>query len=247
MSRFWGPLFVSLVLFTGCNRKITNIFYRSGGNLVVNDFDFEYLSAKTKVDFESQKNSVSGVANIRIQKDSVIWVSFSPGLGIEAVRVLITRDTVFYLDKINKEYAGLNFRDLSQKFDFDLNFQLVQSVILGDLIYPYDREKVVKTSSFYSYNRQEGIFNFENYIGSRTMKLEKVQVKDTVSGNSISVNYSEFQLLEGQVFPFNIFARLDYNEQSRESTRIDIEFKQAQIEKKPLKFPFNVPQKYELK
>lgn len=247
MNKVWTLIFASLVLLSGCNKKFTDIFYRGGSNLAVNDFEFQHLSAKTKVDFESEEHSISGVANLRIEKDSIIWISFSPGLGIEAVRVLITRDTIAILDKINKTYTEMNFRDLSEKFDFDLSFDLVQSVILGNLLYPYDREKVLKTNNYFTYNRHHGIFYFENFIGTRTMKLEKVQVQDTVSGNSISVNYGEFQLVEGQVFPFEIFARLRYSDDNKESTNIEIEFKQAEIEKKPLKFPFHVSQKYERK
>lgn len=230
---------------TGCNKKFSDIFDRSGNRLVVDDVQFTYLSAKAKVDFDSEKNSLSGTAQIRIQKDSTIWVSLSPGLGIEAARVLITRDSVAVLNKLDKVYMDYSFVELSKKLDFDLNYSLVESVIIGNLIYPYVRERVVKNADMYTYTQQHGVYKFDNAIGAKTMKLEKVQVVDTLTNNTISVNYSDFQLVEEEVFPFLIKAVLAYSQTGKKKTTIDLEYKQTNIEDKPLKFPFNVPQRYE--
>lgn len=247
MNKVWGVAVVLLLLLSGCNKKIADIFNRNSTKLVVNDADFEYLSAKAKIDFESGKTSFSATANIRIHKDSVIWMSLTPGLGIEAARVLITRDSVSIVNKIDKVYMHYDFVELSQKFDFDLNYHLVEAAVLGNLIYPYDKERVVKNQATYSYSQQHGIFFFENFIGAKSAKLEEVRVRDTVSNNSFSVNYTDFQLVEDQIFPFKITARLDRRDDSKGDTKVGIEFKQTTIEKKEIKFPFNVPQKYERK
>ncbi|MEQ8470551.1 MAG: DUF4292 domain-containing protein [Marinoscillum sp.] len=236
-----------LVLLAGCNKRFSDIFDRSGNRLSVDDVEFEYLSAKAKIDFKAKNNSLSGTANIRIQKDSIIWVSLSPGLGIEAARILITSDSVAILNKIDKIYLAYDFKALSQKFDFDINYTLVESVIIGNLIYPYDRERVVRASSVYSYRQQHGNFMFDHAIGARTMKLEKVEVRDTLTNNTILVNYGDFQLVEEEVFPFLITAVLKYKDKEKGETTVDIQYKQTDIEKKPLKFPFNVPQRYERK
>lgn len=234
-----------LLVLSGCNKKFSDIFDRVGNRLVVDDVKFEYLSAKAKVEFDSEKNNLSGSANIRIQKDSAIWVSLSPGLGIEAARVLITRDSVFILNKIDKVYMDYTFEELSKMLEFDVDYSLVESVVIGNLIYPYVRERVEKNGEMYAYSQTHGRYHFDNYIGVKTMKLEKVQVKDTLTSNVVSVNYSEFQLVKEEVFPFLIKAALEYQQQGKKQTTIDLEYKQANIEEKPLKFPFNVPQKYE--
>lgn len=238
---------MALFILTGCSKKLSDIFDRNPGRLVVRDVTFDQLSAKAKINFDSEKNSLSSTANIRIRKDSIIWVSLSPGLGIEAARILITQDSIFVIDKVHKEYQKIGLHELSEKFDFDIDYQLVQALILGNLIYPYDREKVVRASPGYVYNQQQGSFYFENIIGAKTMKLEKLQVKDTVSENTISVNYGDFQLVGEQILPFKIAAKLQYKGGAKKDTEVEIEYRQAGIEKKPLKFPFNIPQKYERK
>ncbi|MEQ8546902.1 MAG: DUF4292 domain-containing protein [Cyclobacteriaceae bacterium] len=234
-----------LLLAVGCNQKLTNIFDISGDRIVVNEADFDYLTAKAKIDFEDGAKDISGIANIRMRKDSVLWISLSPGFGVEVVRALITTDSAFVIDKINKQYLTYSFEALSKKFDFDLNFKLLQSVILGNLIYPYKRERLIKSNEVYTYNQQVDQFKFENIIGATTMKLEKLRVDDTNTQNSISVTYGDFQLVEQQILPFLIKAQFDYAKEDKSPTKVGIEFKQSEIEKKPLKFPFNVPSKYD--
>jgi len=242
-----GILILALAALTGCNKKLSGIFDRNTTKLVVNDVRFDYLSSKAKIDYESDVQSVSGTANIRIKKDSIIWISLSPGLGIEAARVQVTEDSVVLLDKVNKAYYIYDFPSLSKKLKFDLNYHLVESVVLGNLIYPYDREKVVKNPKSFAYNQQHSQFYFENFIGVESMKLEKIQVTDTLTKNTISVNYADFQLVEEEIFPFLIDAVLSYSDKKTSPVKVNIEYKQTAIEKKPLKFPFNIPQRYEHK
>ena len=49
-------------------------------------------------------------ANIRMQKDSVIWISATALLGIEAVRLLITPDSFKMINRlISEEYFTLDY------------------------------------------------------------------------------------------------------------------------------------------
>src|SRR5262245_43853516 len=57
--------------------------------------DFNTFSAKIKVDYrggDGKSNDFN--AFLRMKKDSVIWVSINAALGIEAFRIMITRDSV---------------------------------------------------------------------------------------------------------------------------------------------------------
>src|SRR5665213_3773276 len=54
-----------------------------------NQFHFEWLYAKANVDVIRNKESFNFDVSLRMRKDSAIWASISPGLGIVAVMVLI--------------------------------------------------------------------------------------------------------------------------------------------------------------
>ncbi|MEI9935017.1 MAG: DUF4292 domain-containing protein [Ferruginibacter sp.] len=70
-----------------------------------NYINFKTFDAKIKVEYEDSKGKQPNItAYVRIIKDSVIWVSmYATVFNIEAFRILITKDSVFVLDKINKE------------------------------------------------------------------------------------------------------------------------------------------------
>ena len=69
-----------------------------------NKFHFNTLVCKASVDAKTPKLSTGFSANIRIKKDSAIWVSISPALGIEVMRAVLTKDSVKFVDRINKRY-----------------------------------------------------------------------------------------------------------------------------------------------
>lgn len=227
----------------GCGNKIAQLFYRDSA-LTVHEVQFDYFSAKLKIDFDGDKK-VSGLANMRISKDSVIWLSLSPGLGIEVARILITQDSIAVIDKFNKKYIHMDFQSLSRKFDFDIDYHLVESVILGNLIKPYKRERYKKVEGDLMYEQIEGNYLFQNRIGSQSKKLENLMVRDTVTKSSVYVKYSDFQYLDDQVLPFMISAVLKKGQENAPSTRVEILYSKAAIENKSLRFPFNVPDKYE--
>ena len=240
-------VWIVLVVITAssCNRKIGAIFTRKDKLEVINPY-FQYMSAKARFKFENEGKKVAATANFRFQKDSIIWISIS-GLGIEAARVFIDTENVRVIDRLNKKYYQYTFEELSRQYDFEFNFQMIQSVLLGNLVKPYNNQRVEKEEDFFSYEETDGGYLFTNFIGARSMKLEKVKVLDTGTKNTISVNYGEFILVNDQVFPNEIKAFIDYEAENKSNTEINISYNKMEIQPTPLKFPYSVSNKYERK
>ncbi|MEO9483472.1 MAG: DUF4292 domain-containing protein [Ekhidna sp.] len=238
---------VAMIGLSSCNRKVGAIFGKKKDKLEVVDPEFDYLSAKAKFNFDDGEKSYSTSANFRIKKDSLIWISFSPALGIEVARVLITTENVFILDKLKKEYYEYSYEELSKNFDFDFNFKMIQSVVLGNLVEPYKKQRVEKMDNFFTYTASKGLYLYQNFIGASTMKLEKVQVFDEGTGNTISVNYGDFILVNSQIFPNEISAVIDYEAKNKPNTEVNISYNKMVIEDGPISFPYSVPSKYEKK
>lgn len=232
---------------SACNRKVGAIFGKKKDKLEVVDPEFDYLSAKAKFSFDNGKKSVSATANFRIKKDSLIWMSITPGLGIELARVLINTENVFVLDKYNKHYYEYSFEELSKLYDIDFNFQMIQSVILGNLVEPYRKQRIERMDDYFTYTASKGVYLYQNFIGATSMKLEKVQVFDEGTGNTISVNYSDFILVNSQIFPNEISAVIEYEAKNKPKTEVDISYNKMVIENGPISFPYSVPSKYERK
>lgn len=261
MNKSLWLLFFGLGIFlSGCSKKTLSFKDAAQSeNFAVDNVDFDYLTASSKIRFSNDDKNMSATANIRLKKDSVIWVSVTPGFGIEAARGLITRDSVIFVNRINKEYSAFNFQELSQEFNFNIDFNLLQSVILGNMpVAPDDNDLVKKESDYFLVKQQNGAVTVSNFVDSRSQKLERIIMldrgKEEVLGktrtrnNELVLTYSNFQQLEDQVFPFENFATLDYQQNGeKRRTEIDIQHKKASISDEALRFPFSVPDKYEQK
>lgn len=101
-----------------------------------NQFQYDWVGMKLDADFITMDESQGFKANVRMKKDSVIWISISPALGIEVFRVLITQDSVKYISKIpdNKYYYTGGFESISELARIDLDFDMLQDILIGNAI-----------------------------------------------------------------------------------------------------------------
>lgn len=250
MNRIAWPLMLcALLLLQSCNRKFLGFDFSAKDEIKIDNFEFEYFSSKAKFKYESGAEKTRATANIRIKKDSIIWMNLTPGVGIQAARIKITRDSLVMIDNINKNVLRYSFETLSTEFNFDMNFDLIQSVIIGDLpIVKNSRDIVDKKTDHFLMTQNRDELNIENTIGLNTRKLEKLKATSTKTNNILDINYEEFKLVDEYAFPHKALILLTYfKDGENRSINIDIEHNRTQIEKKPLKFPFNIPKRYERK
>lgn len=238
---------VIATLLSGCGKRFAglNWNFRDKTTLEVNEIDFEYFSAKAKLKFKDNKYDVKAKANIRIKKDSLIWMNFS-AVGISGGRCLISRDSVTLLNILKKEYYVFSYEELSDKFNYQMNFDVIQAVILGNMPKKISSsDKVSKNDNFYEVILPNDPYLLECKINSKTMKLESVNISEENSDNNAQINYSNFQLVNDHAFAFKGLVNLVYYVKGEKVNMIiDIDYIKAQIEDKVLKFPFKVPKKY---
>jgi hypothetical protein len=101
-----------------------------------NKFEYDWVGMKIDADFITMGESQGFKASIRMKKDSAIWISISPALGIEVFRILITPDSLKYLSKIpdNKFYYIGTSASLSELAKIDLDFDMLQDILIGNAI-----------------------------------------------------------------------------------------------------------------
>lgn len=243
MNKLLLLLFAGSIFLTSCNRQMSSLFSRKE-KLEVIDPSFDYLTAKAKFKFDHNGKKIGAIANFRIQNDSIIWASVSV-LGLEAARVYADHDQVQVLDRLKKKYYKYSFEQLSQEYGVDVQFEMLQSLILGNLVEPYQGQQVEKEDEYFTYTTPKGQYFLQNWIGATTMKLEKFKIVDENSENAISVNYSDFKLVDSQIFPNKVSAVIDYESEKQSNTSINITYNKMAIQSKPISFPFSIPSKYE--
>ncbi|QDK78102.1 DUF4292 domain-containing protein [Spirosoma sp. KCTC 42546] len=215
----------------------------------VAEIDFRYLAAKSKISFKSPSQDIDNASvNIRVRKDSLIWLSVSK-LGIEAVRGLITHDSITIIDKIHREYTVYDFPTLSKQFNFQMNFQLLQALIVGNLPLPKRPAQKIKNERDYLLLRQsEGKVLVENYIGEQDRKLKKLMVTEQPTKNTLRLDYEDFTSLNNFLFPYTSLVTLDYQSKTDGQfyqTLLRIKHNKVELVDKNPGFPFTIPSNYQ--
>lgn len=247
---FLLPVLAALLFLPSCSKKISGINWNFSdrNRMEIRELDFEYLSSRGKIQFRDDKNDINARANIRIRKDSVIWMNFS-SVGIQGGRALINQDSISIINTMNKEYYVFTFSDLSERFNFEINYQMIQAALLGNLLKPReDEDEVIKKDTYFHLIQNTDSLIIENFINRRTMKLERLSLKEIATNNHLKISYGDFQLVNDMAFPYSTIISLIYTaNEDLVNTSIQIEYNKAELADKELKFPFNIPKRFERK
>ncbi|GAB2764862.1 hypothetical protein GCM10027275_02600 [Rhabdobacter roseus] len=217
----------------------------------IEEIDFDYLTAKSKFSFKSRSQNIDNAnVNIRIKKDSLIWLSVT-GVGLEVARGIITPDSIVFMDKFHKEYYVFSYAQLSQQFKFDLNFPLLQSLIVGNLPIPRDDEqKFRREKDFLLLRQNQGRILVDNYIGTKNRKLKRLTAVEQPTRNTLNLDYEDFTQLNNYLFPYTSLLTLDVQsekDQQYYQTVIRIKHSRVELAENPLSFPFSIPASYKRK
>ena len=238
------------VLVSGCSKKTSGISWNflDKNKLDVQEADFDYFSGKAKINYKDHEQDIKAKANLRIRKDSVIWISFS-AVGIQGARCLINKDSITIMNLVKKEYYVFDYDSLSKQFNFDVNYEAIQAATLGNLIKKRDGNDVVeKEEGLYILKQNSGNVSINNFVNPKTMKIERVEMTEDSTKNTAVIRYYDFQMVDKSAFPYSAILSIFYKEGIKTlNTVIEMEYSRAQVEDKELKFPFNIPKKYERK
>ncbi len=210
--------------------------------LAAKELDAEWLNANARIAYKGGGMSVSGSANIRMKKDSLIWIRVKK-LGFEVARAMITVDSVYILDRLNNEYAIYDLDYLEHSYNLPGDFQMVQNLFLGQ---PYFMEPRAVNLSIeeQAYQLTEASSNFQvDYtIAPDDLRLEALQFASKDGKDDLKAAFSEFGTLDNNQL-FSYFRQLDMSSSSLGQTNITIKFSQIELDQ-PKDTGFRIPSRY---
>lgn len=248
------------------NKKIKSLSVKKiHQELQENYLDFSTFSSKLNIKFISPDKDQALKANIRIRKDSTIWISIIPALGIEMARVSLTKDSVKFLNKLNSQFFEGDYEYLSNMFHLELNYELIQALLLNELfMYPLPEDsiklrqhfnanndslsyflnsvKVKKVKRLQKKNKTEGLIDQTVTVNSDFFKIEKIKISDFDLDLFFDIKYSSFiQNDTTRYFPQQSEIDIKYEEKI---VKISLKYSKITLDK-PLKFNFSIPEKFE--
>ncbi|MGH2643496.1 MAG: DUF4292 domain-containing protein, partial [Chitinophagaceae bacterium] len=154
-----------------------------------NTIPFHTFSALAKLDITTPNGTQSGISTyIRMQKDSAIWISIRPILGIELVRILITPDSLKVINFFKNTITLRSVDSLQQLFQIPFGFNALQNLIIGnppllnndlDQIEPDSTNSRISFSCQNQHLRCSYLINALNYLLLKNTLLQKDSSMET--------------------------------------------------------------------
>lgn len=254
MNKLAVYLFMGLLLAIGCkSRKVVTAPPKVEGRDTVITMataedllsftlkDWKYFSAKINVDFTSGENTTNATVHVRMLKDSLVWLS--AGLvGIEGARILINKDSMVLLDKLNRKYKVFKKDQMTEVLDVPLSVDQVQNLILARPVYALKLYQVMvnnETSLDIQYN-QERYATSHSYAKS-VFTIDTTAIRDRTSRNYATASYTNYSVIDGFNFPLSAEIKA-----SNGVSMVDIKMNFEDVDfVKELTFPFAIPASYE--
>ncbi|GAA4014130.1 DUF4292 domain-containing protein [Hymenobacter fastidiosus] len=206
--------------------------------------NFRYLKAKGKINVDAPGLQQTANLNLRMRKDSVIWLSVS--LGIEGIRAYITRDSIQVLNNLQREYYAGNFTYLSERLNVPITFEQVQAALLGNyLSAPAGSAPTITTAA----TTQTVEFSQASVLVTQLIELARGRVSqlavvDSKTQNKFSADYSDFRPLDNSPLQFAYTTLVKSQPATGAAATLTINYRNVDIDKERLMFPFSVPKGY---
>ena len=213
------------------------------GGVAQKRIEFNTFSAKIKVDYENEKGRQPDfIANIRMLKDSLIWVSLSNDIGIEGIRVLISNDSIKILDKLANTYQIRPLSTIQEVSQIPFLFADLQNLLVGNPIF-LNKDSITSyahTVNGYTLLSIDVLFkNLISISNDYVIEKSKLDDNDPALNRTCNLVYTEYENKTGRLF--STMREIAIIQQNK--LNVKLKFKDYKFNEE-LTFPFTVPKKF---
>jgi hypothetical protein len=214
-------------------------------NLINTPTDFTTFYGKAKADFNSERASGNATVYIRMQKDSVIWISVTGPLNIEGARVLITPDSIKIINKLEGTVQLSSIQHLQKITRLPFSFTDFENVILGkpSVFNNAELSFDLKPDSIKVSAQQPSINYIFSFLRSNFVLGQSRFIANS-NGSLVDANifYNNYQTVNG----INFSANRNIAVTGTEPMKLELNFKEYNFNQ-PQTFPFTISKNYSIK
>lgn len=212
-----------------------------------NRINYNSFSAKIKVEYTDNKGKQPDVnAFVRLQKDSVIWISLNATfLSVEAFRILMTRDSIYILNKLERTCEIKPISYLEEVVKIPLNLSTLQDLLIGNPIFIGQKvSSYSEAANTILLTLVGDLFKNALVISSSTNLVQRSVLDDVNIASTRTANlfYSDYETKSGK--PFSTTRQITVTDKTKVDVKMD--YKQYDFDVN-LSFPFNIPPNYKIK
>lgn len=172
------------------------------------------------------------------------------------VRVMITNDSIKYVNRIDKSYFTNNFDYINSLINSTLDYDMLQSFLTGNDFSFYENSsfragienqeyKLITTNrrklkKYVRHNEEVSIPLQNIWLNPETFKISRVLIRElTPNGRKLEGAY-EYSMNEGQLMPSTVHFALETIDNKN---TIEVTYSKISLAD-DLSFPFSIPGKY---
>lgn len=206
------------------------------------NIDFQWFSAKAGGDFESPQFGGSGSMQLRIKKDSLIWM-IGKKFSIEGFRTIINKDSFYVVNRLEGFYAAEQIKSINRMFGLKMQFEDMQQLLAGNVFLPdakdihsytQENEQCVMTASIDEYH-------VSYVVNAYDLSLTHFEFKDRYNRKVIA-NFSNYKKLNKSIVPY--FRKYEFYDASSIVAKLEIDVDEIEINT-PKSMIFSIPSHYE--
>ena len=211
-------------------------------------FEADWLSAKLKITYTDDEQTRKLTAYIRLQKDSLIWMNVKK-LNVEAARIKITPDSIYAVDRLNKEYFIKDISFLEKEYNLPSrktgpsNFKVLQEIIFGNPVF-FDGSSLETSvnASEYQLENENDDFSSQYLVSGISFLLSKMIFTESRGNQKLTISFEHTD--EVEEYPnFSYFRNFNFYSEDTGNVSIDVKFSKLEINS-PKTIQFEIPPHY---
>ena len=175
--------------------------------------DLNAYSAESALSIRSPIRSGSFAASVQHVKNDSLLISISPGLGIVAVRALVTPDSFYVHDRINRELTVGGIQDMQKMLPLPVSSEMLYASMLG-LIEPDPalRWQLSQSGNYYLLKDESGRISY--MVDPVLWRVVRYEERSAAGELVEERTFSEFESFEGMYLPRRLTFRRPGDETS---------------------------------
>lgn len=217
-----------------------------------NETSFDFFATRFSGYATIDNNSYNLSGSIRIRKDSAIFVSVSPLLGIEMARVLVTPEEVRFINRLEGTYFIGDMGFINSMLNTNLDFYMLQSILVGNDFSHFSSENfkvtadrgriLLQNPERYPKNMHNPGFAFQQniWLDPDSHRIAENLLYDPVSRRSLRSKYERFDRVDDQFVPRDlVFLFVEPGAR----TELNLRYSRTTINE-PQPITFSIPSRY---
>ncbi|MCS6819770.1 MAG: DUF4292 domain-containing protein [Chitinophagales bacterium] len=205
------------------------------------NLEFDYLSMRCKTSLEEGEQKQEFTANFRMKKDSALWVSITGTMGIEAARIMITKDSFFLINKLSKSYITQPLADASALVPMNISVSGLQQLFVGVPVFlPEAEVRSFQADTFEIIRVQNAAVMQTISVDQKNYTVKEILLADRTQRQDVRINFEKHIPIGEKWLP--LYRKIIIN-RGAQKMQLELETIKYSLNEK-LSFPFEIHENY---